>query len=858
MGAFESLLGALLLAWLLVAPVATAQGIEGETLQDTPPPLAGNDLVEEDLIDTESEDFPGQDSARATSRETGELPTLTDEVVIALFSEAEATFSSIDRPASLSQLSQLIDLVETHLDETSRVAMALAAEEEAMAAAAAREEAAEITLPIGPVTPDGEEPATENAGGESAQEEGSGGVEDGGEKGGEENALTPPDPPAEVAFLGPTQRSLFARALALRATLYDELGEPELADLDLGRMLRVDPTADLEAAEPSRELGQRFERLRKQQVGELSFAIEPPDAVIHVDGRKVLAGTGELHTTLAGDLLVAVERPGYRTVVEPVELRGGRRRTVELTLERESAILRLSTRPSGATVLLDGVPLGTTEGVASADSLPATGTYRSEEFSSELVIDPVPLGLRVLEVSRQGYRTYRAELMIDDLLDYPIPPIVLEDERGVLVFRDLPPDSRVRIDGRERALENPGSSLPRLTLPPGEYEVAVASGRAKMFSTRLLLADRQTLDVRVKLRPGISYLGLLGGDAQTTRDFDRSLRRVFGDASSWALLDRSDEGPQILAEAGAERGALLEALDGGNLDGLDWQQIQWSADQRAPGAVYVAVVLSETLVERRTRMLVWSAAPGPSRPEIIELPIGDASALEALGRRFDRDIPMRRAWVGALVMDTLASPHPVVAAVTPGSAAEAAGLRVGDAVVAVSRVPIFSRADFDRRVTSAEIGEVVDVGVQGSDGARSLRLELRPGPVSLEVDDPELLPAVAFTRLLQLAEEVAPRDRWLIQLDQALLLIDSRQWEDAVRLLRSLDAPQTSHGFGKAAADYWLGLALSNLGSEYRDAARQAFERAARLTEARLEHNDGPWVAPRARARLHLLGVGGE
>jgi hypothetical protein len=54
-----------------------------------------------------------------------------------------------------------------------------------------------------------------------------------------------------------------------------------------------------------------------------------------------------------------------------------------------------------------------------------------------------------------------------------------------------------------------------------------------------------------------------------------------------------------------------------------------------------------------------------------------------------------------------------------------------------------------------------------------------------------------------------------------------------------------------------LGIALTALGPSYRDAAVQAFERAAAEPQARLFHNDGPYVAPRAAARLAALG-GGE
>jgi hypothetical protein len=89
------------------------------------------------------------------------------------------------------------------------------------------------------------------------------------------------------------------------------------------------------------------------------------------------------------------------------------------------------------------------------------------------------------------------------------------------------------------------------------------------------------------------------------------------------------------------------------------------------------------------------------------------------------------------------------------------------------------------------------------------------------------------------------------------VLIHAGAWEDAVRTLRSIEDAPAGAGLGQATVDYLLGIALTALGPSYRDAAVQAFERAAAEPQARLFHNDGPYVAPRAAARLAALG-GGE
>jgi Flp pilus assembly protein TadD len=113
---------------------------------------------------------------------------------------------------------------------------------------------------------------------------------------------------------------------------------------------------------------------------------------------------------------------------------------------------------------------------------------------------------------------------------------------------------------------------------------------------------------------------------------------------------------------------------------------------------------------------------------------------------------------------------------------------------------------------------------------------------------------VAWARLAVLEDDATPDRRWLLRLDRALLLFEARRWTDAAALLKTVDAPQSSHGFGQAAVDYWLGLALERSGDF--TGARQAYSRALELPGARLYHADGPYLLPRVRARLAGLGGG--
>ena len=67
-----------------------------------------------------------------------------------------------------------------------------------------------------------------------------------------------------------------------------------------------------------------------------------------------------------------------------------------------------------------------------------------------------------------------------------------------------------------------------------------------------------------------------------------------------------------------------------------------------------------------------------------------------------------------------------------------------------------------------------------------------------------------------------------------------------------------SSGLGQATVLYWLGIALAKVGPDHMDDARNAFAQAAQTAGGRLLHNDGPWLEPRARARLTALGASSQ
>lgn len=663
--------------------------------------------------------------------------------------------------------------------------------------------------------------------------------------------------------LDPEARHLLVRCLSYRAQVHFNLGEVEMVSEDLRQMLQVDPDAELDRDLVSPKLVQQFESVRDQTVGLVDFILEPPDAKVLVDGDEADALSGPVGM-LAGTHDVEILRAGYAPQRQQLDVQAGRSTSVEVFLERDSPVLIVQTQPVGARVLLDDREMGVTE-AAEADGGAAAvipgAIVRARDFSKELVLDDLEVGSHVLEVRKDGYRSFRREIGLYDLLDYPMQPIVLEPESGRLTFQNMPVDAVIRVDGEVVGPDAPGASRPTVTLPPGDHHVTVTSGASRMFSTRLKLADRQTIEVRVRLRPGLTFLGVLGGDEGSAGDLRRLLRGAFGEAGQWALIDRADDGPQLLRGQGVDAAALRALARGGpQPTDIDWRAVQAHVDREATGLVYMVAVLDNDLLASEATLWIWPAAPGPPRPDSLSLPMGDRVAAERQLQAFDRTVPLRRSRFGALAVDTESLPHPVVAQVTPAGPAEAAGIQVGDQILGFQGTPIQTRRQLEDRMLVAEPGETVEIAVRGAQGTRAVKVPLDSSPwivAGQAIEGTSGVGALTWSRLVLMEEEVDRREQWVVRLDQALLQLHSGDAEGAVRQLRDVDAPQNSHGVGRATVDYWLGIALSRLGPRFRDAAVEALQRAAGVPGARLGHDDDAWLAPRAEARLQALGSGG-
>lgn len=211
-------------------------------------------------------------------------------------------------------------------------------------------------------------------------------------------------------------------------------------------------------------------------------------AEVRIDGRRV--GTTDESGRLRAEMVASglrsldIGHPLYRTLIRELEMTDGAAQRVEVDLEANFGMLSIkSDVPTGADVLLDGLPVG---------SVPLRKLH-------------VPAGPHELVVSpkrsdRYDAYTERFALVVGE---HRRVDATLRPRMGTLVVSSVPIGARLQIDGEAR-----GTTPTKLDLFVGRYEVeAVAKGHRAASRTvevrdgershvELVLESNPTLEVR--------------------------------------------------------------------------------------------------------------------------------------------------------------------------------------------------------------------------------------------------------------------------------------------------------------------------------------------------------------------------
>ena len=651
---------------------------------------------------------------------------------------------------------------------------------------------------------------------------------------------------------------LLSRSLLYRARAHFNFGDNDLAEADLTRLIELSPTATLSQDEVSSRLYQLFERLRNERVGQVTFLVLPADTEIRIDGEP-LASEGT-QTLLAGAHTAELRRPGHLPTNITFELAGGAEETIEAELERVSAAMRLRTQPTGAQVLVDGVMVGETQGQAEPTFVPRGDLARADprDFSELLWIDDIDSGRHEIEIRKPGFRSYRAALTVDQPRDFLIEPIVLEPETGQLVMLNLPGDAVVSLDG-QRMRPDRESGRAQLVLPPGSYVLSVNRGASGRFETSVDIVDRGTVEVAVELKPALVLVDILGDDDVGAERLRSGLDDAFRARSGWTLLNRTEPGEPLAQRLGLSKQTLRRfASEPGAINDVDWAEAQKALDAELAGSAFLIAVLTDDLVAEDADLWIVAASPGPKTPERRRVALSDPEDLAGFAAAFPASPSPIRASLGVRTIDSALAAGPVVVDLLAGGAAAEAGLQIGDAITAVGGTASTGRRELSTLLGRHEAGESVDLEIVRAGTRQQVRATLQRSLWTIDPNDDELVTAAFSSALAAELDRESEWPRWLLELNQALLLLRVGENEEAVRVLRRIDLATvpSSAGLGRAAVQYALGVALLRASPRYADLARETFERVIQQGGRQtLIDDDGPLAAPRARARLAGLGV---
>jgi hypothetical protein len=420
----------------------------------------------------------------------------------------------------------------------------------------------------------------------------------------------------------------------------------------------------------------------------------------------------------------------------------------------------------------------------------------------ELVLENLPLGRHGFEIRKPCFRTERVErvLTVDLLSSEPdvVGPLELRPARATLIVQGQPQGAAVSIDG------DPAGTLPTrpIFVCPGPRRVSVVHDGRRVWGSVETVEDGEERAIEALPRPNA----------------------VLVSAESWpesfaAVAGSFNEPVSVAAPA---------AWDPSRPDA--WRSLDLAPDvdlavAGGPGAP------------------AWAWSPVLGRVEHV------------LGPPWESHRPAwgRWSWGLATTDSTIGGPALVVD-VEPGGAAAQAGIAPGDRIVSLGGKPVASHA---------EVAEALDVARYDASVEAAWRTpagEEKSATVAASWS-PALLPPPASTgeamlRAAWAAVDAASRpDRAAAALvNLAALQAELGDPARAIDSLRRASFPER-RGFGQGTVDYRLGRELLALGRT--EEAIAAFRRAA-ASEATARDDEGPEIAPAARARLRELAPAGR
>ena len=638
------------------------------------------------------------------------------------------------------------------------------------------------------------------------------------------------------------RRRLLAAALELRARSCFGLGETARARDDFRRLLELDPAYSL-AENVSPRVVALFREVQASTIAQIVLALEPPDAELLLDDVPLAGAAGGIPTR-SGPHTLTARRPGYRTATASVTVTAGETLPVTLTLERIAAVVSIVTVPPGTDVFVDGVLRGATPAGALPPTFaewPAKLNLPAADFSAPLTLTDLPPGSHVITFRCPCYVPVERRIVIDRPADFLLEPARLEPAVASVYVDSPVAATTVYLDGVARGQ----SPLSLDDVCEGVHTVEVRSAHGRHVE-RIDVRTGDKITIQGNVRPAFAVIGTTGlPDGYRGPDVREAVERVLAGTRRVAVFAPPDDVVrQALARERLAPGWLAFDRFRRPLGGAAQAM---TASARVEISERLARVLSAQGVAEVTvpgggsgQMLLVLLAAGSAEPDVLELTLDAPQSGGRAVSLLDQERPLFRPTIGAGVVDVMDLEGAVVISLDPKGAAAAAGLAVGDRVVAAGGSPVS-----DSRALGAALGRCVagdGFALEWIDRAGARRTGnavVAVEPCLVAMNDQSLAfnaLALAFTFRAATAQG-SPVETMVARLNLGVVLMRLGNWARALAEIERVTLPPGT-GVSHGTVQYLRGLCLEALGraGEAEHALQAAAASESLLTE------DGPPV----------------
>jgi hypothetical protein len=668
---------------------------------------------------------------------------------------------------------------------------------------------------------------------------------------------------AVIAGLGaapasPEQRQVVAGAYELRGRTRFNLRDVDGARTDFRAMLLLNPSYLL-AAEVNPRVLELFEEVRKTTIGTVSVTVNPPEAQVLLNDARLPSDAGPLNL-VGGTYTVSASRTGYAPATQSFTvIPGTDPQTIALVLERISSSLSFVTSPADIEVIIDGVSRGRTE-LDPGATAPGGGL-----LSKTFAVTDLQNGRHRVEFRRECFIGAEQNVDVPKADDYRLETVRMKPAVATMNVSAAVPGATVFVDDVPRG---PAPlTLDDICQGPHTIEVRTAHGRhLRRFD--LKAGEQEVFQARV--RPAFAIISDSGasGGVRGGPDLRLMAEAAFQETSSVTLVAP----PEKVA------GEVL-AADRLPDDWLAFDTMRKPIGQAATIAEQARGALAASIARKLNAqgiaavarepggdpaaMLLILLAPGSAEPDVIRWRTDNPQSVRESIRELDAAPAILRPSIGVLAVDVQDVDGVVVAAVEPGSSAEAAGIQPGDAITGAAGSPVTGAVQLMISVGAKTAGQALPIDLRDrTDAVKKLDLAVQAVPNVVSLADQDL-PANRLTveyayraaSLTDALEETA------VRLNLAALSLRLRNRTDAIRELERVQKvlaegrvpPSLTDAIG-GTANYLLGLAAEASGDLAR--AETAWRQAAQSRSTLLIDGGSSPIKDAAEERLAQAGGG--